>query len=68
MDAAERAEFADMVAQAVIDRLEERRQVNALVEMVLHRMAVLQEEEKAAAAANAASNTARPDSQEGEPS
>jgi len=45
MDAQERTELADMVAQAVIDRLEERRQVNMLVEMVLHRINEFQSDE-----------------------
>ena len=53
MNANERAELADMVAQAVIDRIEERRQVDMLVELVLRRMAALQEEDKPAAAKTA---------------
>jgi len=42
MDALSAAELADMVAQAVIDRLEERRQVEILVDMVLRRITEIQ--------------------------
>ena len=52
MDPKERAELADLVAQAVIDRLDERRQVDVLVEMVMHRMAVLQQEQAVSEGAN----------------
>jgi hypothetical protein len=38
-------ELADLVAQAVIDRLEERSKVNMLVELVIRRMAEIQQEE-----------------------
>lgn len=46
MNAGERAELVDLVAQAVIDRLEERRQVEMLVDMVMNRMTALQQEEQ----------------------
>jgi len=45
MDPKERAELADLVAQAVIDRLDERRQIDVLVDMVMHRMSILQQEQ-----------------------
>ena len=41
MDPKERAELADLVAQGVIDRLDERRQIDVLVDMVMHRMLIL---------------------------
>lgn len=47
MDANERAELADMVAQAVIDRMEERSKVNMLVETVIQRILALQQQEVA---------------------
>ena len=47
MDAKERAEMVDMVAQAVIDRMEERNKVNTLVEMVVQRIFALQQQEAA---------------------
>jgi hypothetical protein len=45
MDANEREELVDLVAQAVIDRIEERRQVNMLVEMVMQRMSAIERQQ-----------------------
>ena len=53
MDSKERSELADMVAQAVIDRIEERSQVNMLVDMVMQRMAEIQKEEATSNVASA---------------
>lgn len=41
----EKAEFIDMVAQAVIDRIEERDRVAMMVEQVVARVMQLQKEE-----------------------
>lgn len=51
MDPQERTEFADLVAQAVIDRMEQNRNINMLVEMVLARMTAIQKEQEQTAAA-----------------
>ncbi len=41
----ERNEMVDMVAQAVIDKMEQREQTNAIAELVVKRVLALQEEE-----------------------
>jgi len=41
----ERNEMVDMVAQAVIDKMEQREQTNAIAELVVRRVLALQEEE-----------------------
>ena len=40
----DRAEFVDMVAQAVIDRIEERDRIHGMVETVVARVIALQKE------------------------
>jgi len=45
MDASERNELVDMVAQAVLDKMEQREQTNAIAELVVRRVLALQEEE-----------------------
>ena len=45
MDVKERHELVDMVAQAVMDKIEERERVNALANLVFQRVLALQEEE-----------------------
>jgi len=52
----EREDFIDVVAQAVIDKIEERDRIHGLVEMVVARVLELQKQDaalKAAAAAEA---------------
>lgn len=44
-DAAAQADMIDMVAQAVIDKLEERQKINALADMVFQRVMALQQRE-----------------------
>lgn len=41
-----RADFVDMVAQAVLDKIEERQRVTMLVEMVVNRVIQLQKQEE----------------------
>ena len=48
----DREEFVDMVAQAVIDRIEERDRVNSLVNIVVHRIMEMQKEQAAPAQAS----------------
>lgn len=43
----DRDDFVDMVAQAVIDRIEERSRVSGLVEMVVQRVIEIQKQELA---------------------
>ena len=43
----ERAELADLVAQAVIDRMEERAKINTLADVVIQRIIAMQQEEAA---------------------
>lgn len=57
MDVNERAELVDMVAQAVIDRMEERNKVNSLVDIVIQRIIALQQQESAL---NKQQNTSMP--------
>ena len=45
MNREERDELVDMVAQAVIDKIEERDRINGLAEMVIQRVLALQTEE-----------------------
>ena len=47
----DREEFVDLVAQAVIDRIEERDRIASLVDMVVSRVIELQEQQAALAAA-----------------
>lgn len=47
MDSQEREELVDMIAQAVIDRIEERERVNRLADLVVARVLALQDEESA---------------------
>ncbi len=47
----DREEYVDMVAQAVIDRIEERDRLTGLVDMVVRRVMELQEKQAALAAA-----------------
>lgn len=47
----DREEFVDLVAQAVIDRIEERDRIANLVNMVVSRVIELQEQQAALAAA-----------------
>lgn len=42
----DRADFVDVVAQAVIDKIEERQRVTMLVEMVVARVIQLQKQEE----------------------
>jgi len=44
---AEKEELVDMIAQAVIDKLEERERVNRMSDIVVARVLALQAEEKA---------------------
>jgi hypothetical protein len=46
LDPAERDDLVDLIAQAVIDRIDERERVNRLADMVVQRVLALQEEEK----------------------
>ncbi len=55
----DREEFVDQVAQAVIDKIEERDRIESMVSLVTARVLALQQEQKDAAAVLAeASNTA----------
>jgi len=47
----DREDYVDLVAQAVIDRIEERDRLAGLVEMVAHRVFELQKQQAALAAA-----------------
>ncbi len=47
MSAEERDELVDMVAQAVIDRIEERDRIHGLADLVVERVLALQHEEHA---------------------
>jgi len=47
MSQAEKEELIDMIAQAVIDKLEERERVNRMSDLVVARVLALQSEEKA---------------------
>ena len=47
MSQADKEELIDMIAQAVIDKLEERERVNRLSDLVVSRVLALQAEEKA---------------------
>jgi hypothetical protein len=57
MDTQERIDFADLVAQAVVDRIEQARNINMLVEMVLTRMAAIQREQDGASSPAADAET-----------
>ncbi len=46
MDPEERTLLVDMIAQAVIDRLEERDKVNKIADMIVARVIALQKEEQ----------------------
>ena len=46
----DRADYVDMVAQAVIDKIEERDRITGLVEQVARRVVELQEQKQAALA------------------
>jgi hypothetical protein len=50
----ERNELVDMVAQAVIDKMQERERTNQLAELVVQRVIALQKEEAALNAADQA--------------
>jgi predicted metal-dependent phosphotriesterase family hydrolase len=57
----DRDDFIDQVAQAVIDRIEERDRISGMVEMVVQRVFQLQREEAALrAAAQASDNSETP--------
>ena len=45
LDPDEKAELVDLIAQAVIDRIEERERVNRLADLVVQRVLALQEQE-----------------------
>jgi len=45
VDVQEHPEFIDLVAQAVIDKIQERDQVNRIVELVVQRVTELQAQE-----------------------
>lgn len=45
MDLQERTEFVDLVAQAVVDKIEERDRINGMVNMVVSRVIAMQKEE-----------------------
>lgn len=47
LDPVERDELVDLIAQAVIDRLEERERVHRLADLVVQRVLALQAEEAA---------------------
>jgi hypothetical protein len=49
----DREDYVDLVAQAVIDRIEERDRLAGLVEMVVHRVVELQQQQAALEAAPA---------------
>ena len=53
----DRDDFIDQVAQAVIDRIEERDRISGMVEMVVQRVFQLQREEAALRAAAQPSET-----------
>lgn len=55
MDAQERPEFIDLVAQAVIDKIQERDQVNRIVDLVVQRVLELQSEEASMSTQNSSS-------------
>ncbi len=57
MNDTERNELVDMVAQAVIDKMEQREQTNALAELVVKRVLALQEEEARLTATEAEKET-----------
>ncbi len=59
----DREEYVDMVAQAVIDRIEERDRLAGLVDMVVHRVVELQQQQ-AKLAAEAADSSAQDPPQE----
>ena len=59
MSAEERDELVDLVAQAVIDRIEERDRINGLADLVVARVLSLQQEEHALRAAEGAKTPAR---------
>jgi len=46
----DREEFVDQVAQAVIDKIEERDRIDGMVSLVVARVLALQQEQKEAAA------------------
>ncbi len=52
----ERDDYVDLVAQAVIDRIEERDRIAGLVELVVARVLSLQREQMQAQAASLSSN------------
>ena len=45
MDPTERQELVDLIAQAVIDKIDERERINRLADMVVARVLSLQEQE-----------------------
>ncbi len=47
----EREDYVDLVAQAVIDRIEERDRIASLVDMVVNRVVQLQQQQAALVAA-----------------
>ena len=55
MDPAERNEFVDRVAQAVIDRIEERERTGSLADLVVARVFQMQKQEQEALAERDAS-------------
>ena len=57
--ATEQDDFVDRVAQAVIDKIEERDKVASLVEQIAHRVLAIQKQE--AALKEAAAQTPTPD-------
>ena len=45
MDLQQRTDFVDLVAQAVVDKIEERDRINGMVNMVVSRVIAMQKEE-----------------------
>lgn len=57
MNLEERFEFVDLVAQAVVDKMEERDRINGMVNMVVARVIEMQQAETALKALEAAQST-----------
>lgn len=45
MNSTEKIELVDMIAQAVVDRIDERERINRLADVVVARVLTMQEEE-----------------------
>ena len=61
MNPEERFEFVDLVAQAVVDKMEERDRINSMVNMVVARVIEMQEAEAALKALESQATSTAPD-------